>query len=342
MSSSDSPSQDNARAGRTTSGAALALVPLAVFVLLLAMMLPRATPPSDVPLPEVNQKKLGAIFADDDRRYARFVREGLPADVRALGTELRAFHKQQARGDALVQLEQAKDRVESARALAIATAGKELVRVLFVVQQRAFLERVTVYEHTAAPKGTKTEDDTADETEDPELAELGGSFLARLRQAGWVVGREVLPDETERRVLYKMMWALDVGLENDEAFALSLDERRVVYRLYLRLPHPPEHLRATLADARRQSDTPERCRKIADEERAAAEKWRIGKIALLGELDSSYPTDYALGIAHYRLGDYQASAGSFRRWLDQHPDGAYTLRAQNFLKAATKAAEELP
>ena len=36
-------------------------------------------------------------------------------------------------------------------------------------------------------------------------------------------------------------------------------------------------------------------------------------------------------------GRYDASAEAFRAWLDKHPDGPYSLRARNHLKAALAA-----
>ena len=44
-----------------------------------------------------------------------------------------------------------------------------------------------------------------------------------------------------------------------------------------------------------------------------------------------YPTE---GVARYRHRDYEASVQSFREWLMQHPDGPWTIRARNHLRAA--------
>jgi hypothetical protein len=243
---------------------------------------------------------------------------------------LRALHYLQATSvnPTVVAFEPAQEKVTQARAQAFATAGKNAVRMLFVVQSHAFLAAVRAYQLT----GKETD----------ELRELAGPFLQRLRQAEWIVGSDVQVSERELRVLYKLMWGFDTGLEAEEGFAVTLDERRVLYGLYLRKPHPPEHLRSALLRAKEHAGSRELCVKVEDETRAASEKWRIGKIAAVGEFDANYPTEYALGIAHFRLGDYQASGQSFRRWIDQHPGGPWTLRAQNFLKAAQKATQDMP
>lgn len=308
---------------RRAQGAGLALVPVVVAAFLGFLSLPRAVPPDEVPLPEVDGRALEKSRAIEDRLIADFDREGLVGDVRALGSALRAYHRAQLDGTA--DTAATKQDVERARAVAVGTAGMEKVHALFVVQRTAFFREVAAYETTGV--------------ESDELRELGGAFLPRLRQAGWVRDHRILASDDERRVLYKMMWGLDVGLDQDAPFVLDLEERRILYRLYLRLPHPPEHLRVTLAKAKEHARDAAECAKVEDEERAMAEKWRVSKITVLGEFDPTYPTEYALGIAHYRLGDYVASAADFRRHLDRHPSGPLTLRAQNYLKAALQAAE---
>ncbi len=308
---------------RRAQGAGLALVPVVVAAFLGFLALPRAVPPDEVPLPEVDSRALAKTQAIEDRLLADFDREGLVGDVRALGSALRAYHRAQLEGT--TEAPAAKDGVEHARAMAIATASLEKVHGLFVVQRTAFLRELAGYESSGV--------------ESDELRELGGAFLPRLRQAGWVRDHRILASDDERRVLYKMMWGLEVGLDQEPPFLLDLEERRILYRLYLRLPHPPEHLRVTLAKAKEHARDAAECAKVEDEERAMAEKWRVSKITVLGEFDPTYPTEYALGIAHYRLGDYVASAADFRRHLERHPSGPLTLRAQNYLKAALQAAE---
>jgi hypothetical protein len=67
------------------------------------------------------------------------------------------------------------------------------------------------------------------------------------------------------------------------------------------------------------------------------------KIEELAAVDPSYPADLARGVVLYGLHRYAASTELFRRHLDVHPDGPFTLRAQNYLKASlARAAEATP
>jgi TolA-binding protein len=96
-------------------------------------------------------------------------------------------------------------------------------------------------------------------------------------------------------------------------------------------------MRQALDAARRGARDARACEAIAEAERNATETWRLERIARIGAIDPSYPTEFARGVASYRRGDYVGSAQAFRRWLDDHPDGPFTLRAENFLRAALAA-----
>lgn len=313
-------------------GAGLALVPVVVCLLFGALLMPRATVPDDVPLPVVDERALAALEAEDDARQRQVDEAGLSAEVRALGSDLRAFHELQAEGaHDMARLLEAKDRVYASRARVVAGDGIELVRKLFAVQLAKFRAEVAAFRGTGE--------------ESLELRSLSGTFLARMRSAGWVKGRDVSLTDAEIRVLYKSMWTLDVGLEGDASFGLSLDEKRVLYRLFLRSPHPAEQLRGVFLEAKRRATGTAECGRVIEEERLSAEKWRIHKIIQLAELDATYPKDYALGAAYYRSGDYAASLQSYRRFLDTHTDGPLVLRARNYYRgalAANNAATNLP
>jgi hypothetical protein len=77
---------------------------------------------------------------------------------------------------------------------------------------------------------------------------------------------------------------------------------------------------------------------VAASERRAIERWRLDRISRLAAFDPSYPADYARGVASYRAGDYVAAAEAFRSWLNDHPDGPFSLRAAGYLRAAAGAA----
>ena len=73
-------------------------------------------------------------------------------------------------------------------------------------------------------------------------------------------------------------------------------------------------------------------------EHRAIEKWRLERIGRIAAQDPEYPAAFARGVASFGAGAYEASAESFRTWLQDHPEGPYTLRAQTFLRAAIAAA----
>ena len=116
--------------------------------------------------------------------------------------------------------------------------------------------------------------------------------------------------------------------------APTLDEERVLYTFFLRAPHAPEAVRARFDAARRGARDAAACRAIDEGERMAAEAWRATKIRALGAIDPAYPTPFALGVALQRAGEAPAASAAFRAWLDAHPDGPWTLRARNHLRAA--------
>ena len=86
-----------------------------------------------------------------------------------------------------------------------------------------------------------------------------------------------------------------------------------------------------------QASNPTACAAARANERRLVELWRADKIQRLATVDPSYPAEYALGVAYYRASRYEQSIDAFRRWIDEHPDGPYALRARNHLRAALAA-----
>jgi TolA-binding protein len=287
-------------------------------------MMPRSTPPESVPLPAVDDRMFAATVADDTSR-ARGARERrLPPDVLSVGTALRAFQlaaAQHADDATMFQTRAELDKVLSAAS----ARGESLPRLrdLRAVQLEAFLTEVAAFEHNGQTSR--------------ELDELGGTFVERMRNVGWLEGGRFVPTERELRVAFKGMWNAVVRDASPD-LALTLDEQRVLYGLYLRHPHAPEARRDELAASLAQARTEADCERAITLKRRAAEAWRAEKIRALGRLDPTYPTPYALGVALYRAGQYDLAAQSFQAWLDAHPDGPFALRARNHLKAAAEAS----
>jgi hypothetical protein len=83
------------------------------------------------------------------------------------------------------------------------------------------------------------------------------------------------------------------------------------------------------------------CARIDDGERAAAETWLITKLAEYGAIDPAYPMAIARGVAFYQRHQYAEAARSFAQWLEAHPDGPWTLRTRNYLRASIAGEEEM-
>jgi hypothetical protein len=130
------------------------------------------------------------------------------------------------------------------------------------------------------------------------------------------------------------------GVSDRPELALSLDEQRSLYAFYLRHPHAPEAQRTALAMARSQTKDAATCARIEEGERLAAFGWTLTKMRELATIDPSYPLEYARGIALFHTHEYGPSAQAFRTWLEQHPDGPWTLRAQNYLLASEREGSQ--
>lgn len=291
-------------------------------------MLPRAVPPDSVPLPAIDERELHRVERTDRARVQNALETPLSREVRALGSAIREFNLVEARGGDYGRVHGARGGVDEAFAAARASVGDEAIRKLRAVQLEGFLAEVRRYERTG------------DESE--ELLALGGPFVSRMRAAGWVRDKKVLLREDERRVAYKLAWNAVVAGAARRELALTLDEQRVLYTLYLRLPHAPEAVLRNLELARRGATNGKACGAIEASERAAVETWRLDKVKKLAQLDPTYPAAYARGVLLFRRGNYGAAAEAFREWVVQHPNGPLSVRAANFLRASVAAERSGP
>ncbi|HVJ93270.1 MAG TPA: hypothetical protein VM580_25890 [Labilithrix sp.] len=314
-----------AKADRERKGGRwLALVPVGIGAIFLALMMPRASVPESVPLPRVDLRNIAAVERADDARAAEAERARLPADILAVGTALRRLNGAEPRGGDEVELVDARRQLDaSLRDLAQRpTLADELV-ALRAVQTRRFLDAIARWEAV----GDSSED----------YLDLAAAFVRRATDAGWVEGRRVLLSETERRAMFKTVWNVLTSAEDKPDLALTLDEQRALYAFYIDHPRPPESRRLSLEAQLEAANTPETCARANRELRRQSQLWLADKIKKLGQLDSSYPTAYALGVAYYRAGRFDLSAESFTAFVGAHPDGTYAIRARNHLKAALVA-----
>jgi hypothetical protein len=309
----------------------LAIVPLAICFLLMTLTFPRASEPSAIPLPVVDQASVRAQERADDDLSATYESQRLPQDVLALGSALRELRLADARGTTEGDLYRIRRDIDAplGRILREGSPGSiDAVRALRARQLKTFQAELAKFEATGVPS--------------EELEANAGGFLRTLRSVGWVDGQRVRLSPSEVRVLFKMEWNTATGLDEHPKLALTLDEKRVYFALCLRLPHPAESVRAQIDRLRRAAKDEAHCRSIEADEVRATEAWRLEKVRALALVDPSYPSVYARGIAEYRSGQFERSAQSFRDWLVANPEGRYSLRARNFLEAASRASVQGP
>ena len=316
-----------ARADRAREGGRwLALVPVAIGVIFLALLMPQSTTPDAVPQPVVDRRVLSKIALDDDRAARAAEETRLPTDVLAVGSAFRGLKGAEAKDADSTTMGQAKTKLDGSLAeLQLRPNLTEDLLALRAVQTRRFLDALQVWEE----RGETTTD----------LAELGGSFVTRLVETDWATAspRRIILDDAQRRVAFKMVWNALLQVEKRPRFALSVDEQRAMYALYLQHPHPSESQRGALLAQRKAALTPSSCEHANADTARQAELWRAEKIKRLGAIDPEYPTAYALGISYYHAGRFDLSADAFSAWLRDHPSGEYTIRARNHLKAAILA-----
>ncbi|WP_437808235.1 hypothetical protein [Sorangium sp. So ce1078] len=324
---------------------------MAVFIAGSAAILavPRPVEPAELPLPFADAQAL-ALTRDADAARAREAEQlGLDAEVRELGSAIRAFGVVDADADHTeAELLAARKRVLEAVGPALAQ-GDEAVLRLRAYQMSSFAREVRRFEATGE--------------ESDELRELGGNFIGLLRRNAWLRRGEAGPrggDEARRvamdgavlGVLFKKRWGAIVGLQR-APFGVALDEERALFKFLLSHPlggkSAQELAAPPAAETAREEPqasepgprSPSAALRAAEAQRAE-EHYRLKKIDELAALDPAYPRHLARGVTLYRLGKFVQSAEAFRTHLDQHPDGAYTLRAQNYLRAALERASEEP
>jgi hypothetical protein len=291
-------SQRLSRFRRHLEGWELGVVAVGIAVASSLVAVPRAVAPDVLPVPAVDREEERREL-EADRERARAARASrLPYEVRAVGEAFRRAGALLASGNA----DPALDQVVELRALARAarvTHGDGKLLELRALQTELFLEALAGWEESAAT--------TSD------LRELGGDFLAKAEQSGWIRDtRRLVPDEDERRLLFRARWSRLTGLFNTHPFSPTLNEWRAYYRFLLEHPESGSY---------RPGEQP-----------AALELLKYA--SALERRDPDYPIAFSRGVLHYWLGDYAQAATDFRQHLARHPRGPWRLRAQNHLAAA--------
>ena len=278
-----------------------------------ALAVPRAVEPSEIPSPMLDATALRAGMAHDDELAKQAETQVLDVDVRAVGTEVRLYNVLAAEHrDQDVAL--ARRRLLEATARALHGREAELL-ALRAYQMREFIVELRAWQRSGI--------------ESAALRELGGDFLPAMQRNGWCDGpeRTLRLDERVLRVLYKKRWN-DITGADAGVFALGREEERLRFGFFLRHPwveRGSSGMQGPLDEQRW---------------RTARDRARLSSIDKLAQVDPSYPAELARGVVLYRLQLYAPAAQAFRRHLERAADGPYTLYAQNYLKAALDRAAE--
>jgi tetratricopeptide (TPR) repeat protein len=275
--------------------------------------LPRAVQPELLPEVVVDRAALAAIAARDAALASQAEETRLDVDIRAVGTEFRAYNRAAAEDDE-TRLAEVRDRISRVAVTAI-KLSPEALATLRAYQLERFLVEVARWQK--------------DGTVSDELLELSGDFVDALRRNRWCHGkeRELIADEHVLRVLWKKRWN-DVTGVRGPLFDLSVDEDRLRYGFLVQ--HPFQRR----SDVLHPGFTPKA-------EELYAQKARLGAIERLSQIDPSYPAHVARGVVLYRMGNYAEAAEAFRLHLFANPDGPYTLLVNNYLKAALDRVGEV-
>jgi hypothetical protein len=287
---------------RHLDGWQLGAVSLGIALSFSLLAIPRPSRPDVLPLPVVDRAEEARAAARARELTTRAAAEPLPFDVRAVGEQVRRYGAASAAGDEPLATA-ARGSAPSLAAHALGAHGAEPLARLLAVQTELFAASIEDWEKSGRPSS--------------ELNELGGDFLERARDKGWLAGDRLLMDPGELRTAFKMRWLELTGLGQVSALRPSLNEWRIHYRLLLRLSPPS-------LDAER------------DRER------KLAVVAALGRRDPSYEMSLARGALLYQLGSYSDAAEELRSHLARHPDGRWHLRARNYLLAALEASGQTP
>src|SRR5690606_17989087 len=123
-----------------------------------------------------------------------------------------------------------------------------------------------------------------------ELNELGGNFVRKSANSGWLdaTGRLTL-NRSERSIMFRIRWGTLTALGHNHPFRPSLDEWRGYYAFLL--GHPESRPRTGHDHAQQ----------------------RLSYVNSLAKFDGDYPSDFARGVLMYQMGRFQQAAGAFQQ-----------------------------
>lgn len=267
------------------------------------LAIPQGTMPDYLPLPKLAEAELSTTRRELAEAGAFAHAQPLDYDVRAVGEALRQLGRASHAGEdrASTQRGRLRELVQKARA----KSGDAPLLALRAVQTQLFQAALGQWERTGV--------------ESEELIELGGDFVAFARAHGWWEQPDGTPrrsrskgaglrlhlTEMERAALFMTRWT-ELCAPDDGALALAPVWRLLALRARLRLPIA----RLNAGDLR-----------------------LIERVALL---DPTYPELLSKGLLYLGLNDLGHAEEALRTHLQQHPNGAYALRARNHLVYAVE------
>ena len=282
-----------ARLRRHLEGWPLGALSVGVALLAAALGLQRPVQPEVLPVPHVDGVEVERAAAGRLGLAAQAHLEPLSFEVRSLGELIRQYGRASANGQTGAAA-QLRARLPRLARSVRATEGDEALRMLKAVQTELFLAALLRWEASGRA--------------DSELIELGGDFIEKAHSSGWIHGRLLMTGE-ERAVLFGMRWITLLELD-DGPLGPTQNEWRLYYRFLL--VHPEG---------------------MASQPRADRAERQLRIVAALAKRDPDYPAALAEGVLMFRRGDVAAAAEAFRTYLSAVPDGAWQLRARNYLQA---------
>lgn len=268
---------------------------LTIALLATTLSVPHPVEPRELPLPRVERADARRLEREEATRADVAERRPLPYEVRAVGELVRRFGA--AEREPSPRALELLGELREAAARAYERHGLEPLFALRALQARLFVRAVRRFEESGEVH--------------PDLSELGGEFVNKARQTGWLTGaHHVTLQDRELLTLFRVRWSLLLGLQQNRRLHPTLDDWRSYHHIWI--------------TSLLQSDLPhsERLPRLADH------------VAALGRRDPSYPADLALGILALQQGQPAEARGALVRHLTGPLQHVWQLRAKNYLALA--------
>lgn len=289
---------------RSFDGWELGAITVGLVLVVALVAVPRAARPGLFPVPLVDVAEARVAHERLTSLADQAEREGLPFETRAVGDAVRrlglALSSAQGNADHLHRL--IAERVTAA----LAVGQVEPLLRLRAVQARLFVKAVRSHDWGAPVS--------------EELAALGGDFVARATQNGWLSREGCLASDAELETLFVRRWAEVTGLRDEPHFRPTLGELRRYFRFLLL--HPERGAGG---------EPPAR-------ERAAR---RLRYVEALARKDGEYPIGLARGCLLGELGAMPESARALSGYLSRSQGAEWNLRARNYLLFAASGRAEV-